>query len=257
MCRLRCCCVRLLAIGVMLAAVAVPRAAHAVTYTWDAGGGADLNWSTSANWVDDPVVNFLTSGTNDLVFGTAGTTSAPSATNYSLRSLTFTRAFTTGTNDNTNSIGLGSGGLTMTDAVNGQVNVNWVLNLTADSFIQNNSNQNFSTIRGFSASGGARTLTNNGTGTNSVIVVPNGVGIGSNVTLIQDSLTSSFQANLNFQMGGSLIIRKGLFSWSVNATPTTGTITLGSTAATASDWATFAHGWDGAGSNSDLSLIHI
>ncbi len=239
----------------MLAAVFAPRAAHAATYTWDAGGGADLNWSNSANWLDDPTVNFLTSGTNDLVFGTSGSTSAPSATNYSLRSLTFTRGFTTGTTP-TVSIGLGSGGLTMTDTVNGTVNVQSVLALTADSFIQNNSNQNFDSNRGFSASGGARTLTNNGTGTNWVIVRPDGGGIGSNVTLIQDSLTSSFYATMNGQMGGSLILRKGLFTWSMGAQPTSGTITLGSTAATASDWATFAHGWGGSAVNSDITVTN-
>lgn len=113
-----------LAIGLVLAMAAAPRGAHADVYTWDAGGGADLNWSNSANWLDDPTVNFLTSGTNDLVFGTAGSSSLPSAINYSLRSLTFTRGFTIGPSESGNSIGLGSGGLTMTDAVDDGVRVN-------------------------------------------------------------------------------------------------------------------------------------
>ncbi len=51
----------------------------AATYTWDAGGGSDPNWTTGANWTNAVLVDAVPAGGDDVTFGTAGSNAAVNA----------------------------------------------------------------------------------------------------------------------------------------------------------------------------------
>ncbi len=222
---------------VLLALIAAPT--QAATYTWDAEGG-DTNMSTTANWDDgsgDPAnTTFLTGGAStDLEFGSAGSLAQPNAGNYSVNGITFTRAFTIGSSESGDGITVGTGGVTMDNTLAGGVLMRYALKLNANTFIANNSSQNFTSLRGFEASS-ARSITNEGSGTNWIRLQPNGGGLNSNVTLIQDSPDSKVSLEIgNGPVAGKLEIHNGLVAWIYLGNPSSGNIVLGSETAAESD----------------------
>ncbi len=209
---------------------------HAATYTWDAGGSPNNDMTNSVNWAGDPVVDFLTGGTHDLVFGSAGSFAQP-ASGHSVNSITFTRAFTIGSSESGDGITVGTGGVTMEDTLAGGVLMRYALKLNANTFIANDSSYNFTSLRGFEASS-ARSITNNGSGTNWIRLQPNGGGLNSNVTLIQDSPTSKVSLEITGSAQGKLQIHNGLVTWWPEGNPASGNIVLGSATATGSEEAT-------------------
>jgi autotransporter-associated beta strand protein len=214
---------------------------HAATYTWDAGGSPNNDMTNSVNWAGDPVVDFLTGGTHDLVFGSAGSFAQP-ASGHSVNTITFTRAFTIGSPESGDAIGIGAGGVTMDNSLAGGVLLRWGLNLYANTFFQNNSSYNFISLRGFEASS-ARSITNNGSGTNWIRLTPNGAGLNNNVTLIQDSPNSKVSLEIgNGPVAGKLEIHNGLVAWIYNGNPANGNIVLGSATAAESDSAMLGFG---------------
>jgi autotransporter-associated beta strand protein len=60
-------------------------------FSWDAGGGADTNWSTGANWTGTPD-NTVPSAGDDVIFGTGGALANIDTTSRTVGSVTFNRA---------------------------------------------------------------------------------------------------------------------------------------------------------------------
>ncbi len=127
------------------------------TFTWD-GGGADNNWQTAENWVDD----IAPSNNDDLVFASGATrlTNTNKFVGATFRSITFSGA----------GYDLQGNALTITDGIENQAGAGFN-NVTLDLTL-----------------GGSQSFTNNGT---------NQLGVNKNINLNGHTLTLDGAGSLN------------------------------------------------------------
>lgn len=110
---------RLLGIALLASLITAGSASAQTTYTWN-GGGADANWSTPENWTASAGVPPPTSDLTNTLLVLTGNTQLANTLNFDLsaNSLTFDAgagAFTVG---GTNTLTLGTGGITVLGASN-------------------------------------------------------------------------------------------------------------------------------------------
>jgi autotransporter-associated beta strand protein len=189
--------------AVLLAMFAQP--AQAGT-TWDGGGGANINFTTAANWNDDVLPSF-TGGTSTLTFATAGSTASVTTTaNVARFVFNSGSTFTLYSDGSPSTLQGESVGGVVTGITAGPANANTSVGYSILASIALGQSQSWS-------------VANNGTGTTSLSMSGVISGAGMNLTKVGSGTLTLTGANT---FSGSLSVAEGTLSfdswnnWSTN-----------------------------------------
>ena len=224
----------------MAAMLAATQSAQAAIYTWDAGGGVTTTWSTDTNWNPDGVPTFAAGDTYDLStlnIGAATTSTMDTVGGNTLGTIKI------GDSNNTHSWTLALSTALTLDGNGSAAAINQVAQSKGDTIngaggivaasdlnITNASGNILQISTGITATGGTRTITNNGAGGGRVNL---NNAIGSGINLVQNSTTSAtWMLGASSSFNGTITVKAGNFE--VGATGANG-IALGTAAFTLGD----------------------